>query len=75
MLNKFEVILNSIADGVFTIDTNWRIESFNAAAERITGFTAEEAIGKVCREIFRANMETISKWVVRGQWLPTLPGN
>ena len=56
MQNKFEVILNSIADGVFTIDTNWRIESFNAAAERITGFTAKEAIGKVCREIFRTNI-------------------
>ena len=50
------MILNGIADGVFTIDANWRIESFNAAAETITGFTAEEAIGKVCREIFRTNI-------------------
>jgi len=41
---------------VFTIDTNWRIENFNAAAEKITGFAAEEAIGKVCREIFRTNI-------------------
>jgi len=54
--SQFEVILNSIADGVFTIDTNWRIKSFNAAAERISGFEAKEAIGKVCRRIFRTNV-------------------
>jgi PAS domain S-box-containing protein len=53
---KFEVILDSIADGVFTINSDWRIELFNKAAERITGFSADEAIGKVCREIFRTNV-------------------
>ena len=53
---RFEVILDSIADGVFTVDTEWRIELFNAAAERITGYKAEEAIGRVCREILRANL-------------------
>jgi len=45
-IEKFEAILNQIADGVFVIDQYWRIEFFNAAAERITGFSAEEAIGK-----------------------------
>lgn len=27
-----EIILNSIADGVFTVDQEWRITSFNRAA-------------------------------------------
>jgi PAS domain S-box-containing protein len=51
-----EIILNSIADGVFTVDLEWRITSFNRAAEEITGVTASEAIGRPCCEVFRANV-------------------
>jgi PAS domain S-box-containing protein len=51
-----ETILNSIADGVFTVDQGWRITSFNRAAERITGVPASEAIGKRCSEIFHADI-------------------
>jgi PAS domain S-box-containing protein len=50
-----QLILDSIADGVFTVDHEGRITSFNKAAERITGFSEEEAIGQYCHEIFRAN--------------------
>ena len=49
------LILDSIADGVFTVDQQGRITSFNKAAERITGFSKEIAIGQYCHEIFRAN--------------------
>jgi len=55
-LDFFQTILDSIADGVFTIDKNRRITSFNRAAERITGFSCSEAIGKECYEIFHANI-------------------
>jgi len=51
-----ETILDSIADGVFTIDRNSRITSFNKAAERITGYSKEEAIGQFCYDVFRANI-------------------
>jgi PAS domain S-box-containing protein len=51
-----EIILESISDGVFTVDPEWRIMSFNRAAEAITGITREEAIGRHCWEVFRANM-------------------
>jgi PAS domain S-box-containing protein len=50
------LILDSVADGVFTVDREGRITSFNRAAERITGFSREEAIGQYCHEIFRANI-------------------
>lgn len=50
------IILDSIADGVFTVDRRWRITSFNKAAERITGFSKEEAVGQYCYEIFRTNL-------------------
>ena len=51
-----KVVLDSISDGVFTIDYNWEITSFNRAAEEITGITREEAIGRHCWEVFRSNM-------------------
>ncbi len=51
-----EIILESISDGVFTIDNDWKITSFNNAAEKITGIQRKEAIGKYCWDIFRSNM-------------------
>lgn len=52
----YQVILDSIADGVFTVDLNWQITSFNKAAEDITGISREEAVGRPCFEVFRANV-------------------
>jgi PAS domain S-box-containing protein len=49
-------ILDSITEGVFTVDSNWKITSFNRAAEKITGIPRERAIGQRCRDIFRANI-------------------
>jgi len=54
--DSFSIILDSIADGVFTVDKEWQITSFNKSAERITGFSKEEAIGQYCYEIFRTNV-------------------
>src|SRR6056297_32325 len=54
--NVTEIILESISEGVFTVDKDWRITSFNRAAEEITGVAREEAIGKHCWEVFRSNM-------------------
>jgi len=51
-----EAILESISDGVFTVDLEWRITSFNRAAETITGVSRKEAIGRSCCEVFRSSM-------------------
>jgi len=51
-----EAILESISDGVFTVDPEWRITSFNRAAEEITGVSRKEAIGRRCSEVFRSSM-------------------
>jgi len=53
---KKDVILNSIADGVFTVDENWRITTYNRAAEEITGIPREKAIGQVCKDVLRADV-------------------
>ena len=50
------IILDSISDGVFTIDHDFRITSFNRAAEEITGFSRAQAIGRFCRDIFKSKM-------------------
>ena len=59
--NSFEIthtniILDSITDGVFTVDENMVITYFNKAAERITGLSKEEAIGQYCFEVMRSNI-------------------
>ena len=51
-----DVILDSIADGVFTVDRQWRITSFNRAAEAITGVSRHEAIGQLCRDVLKAEI-------------------
>jgi len=50
------IMLDSINEGVFTVDQDWRITSFNRAAERITGIARQEALGKLCSEVFRASI-------------------
>src|SRR5579875_62503 len=49
-------ILDSINEGVFTVDPDWRITAFNRAAEQITGVPRQDAIGRVCCEVFRASI-------------------
>jgi PAS domain S-box-containing protein len=51
-----KIILDSIADGVFTVDRDWNITSFNRAAERIAGIAAKKAVGQKCFDVFHANV-------------------
>ena len=50
---SFVEILNRIPDGLFTTDHEWRITYFNPAAERITGFSAYDAVGMYCKDVFK----------------------
>ncbi len=54
--DEIAIILDSVADGVFTVDGEFRITSFNRAAEEITGVPREEAVGRPCCEVFRASI-------------------
>lgn len=51
-----DAILESIADGVFTVDSDWNIRSFNRAAEEIAGIERDEAVGRKCWEVLRASV-------------------
>jgi PAS domain S-box-containing protein len=51
--NRLWAILESIGEGVFTVDVDWRITEINRAAEQITGFDRPKVLGKSCAEVFR----------------------
>ena len=50
------VILDSINEGVFTVDLDWHITSFNRAAEWITGVSRKDAMGRPCADVFRTDI-------------------
>jgi len=45
----WETIIETLQDGVLVIDIEGNIMSANPAAERLTGYSSEELIGKSCR--------------------------
>ncbi len=45
------LLLESMADGVFTLNDKGKITSWNPSMERITGYLAKEALGKTCNMI------------------------
>lgn len=54
--NILDAIFNSNIEGTFTIDNKWNVTSFNASAEKITGYKKHEAIGKKCWDIFNSSL-------------------
>ena len=56
LISPTDAILESISDGVFTVDPDWRVTSFNRAAEEITGTARADAIGRRCADVFRSSM-------------------
>jgi PAS domain S-box-containing protein len=53
---RFEAVVQSISDGVLTVDREWRITCFNRAAEEITGYRRPDVLGRFCYEILRSDL-------------------
>jgi PAS domain S-box-containing protein len=51
-----EDIVDSIADGLFTVDADWNITYFNESAQRITGVDSHAAVGRKCWDVFRSSL-------------------
>lgn len=51
---KTGTILNSLAEGVITVDKEFKITFINEAASQMTGFQKDEVIGKVCKNVFKS---------------------
>ncbi len=52
----YEDLFENLAEGIFTINTRWRITSFNRTAERITGYSRNEVLGRFCWDVFRSDL-------------------
>ena len=52
-MNGALAALNSVTDGVLTVDLDSRIVYMNPAAERLTGWSLQEAVGQPSSEVFR----------------------
>jgi PAS domain S-box-containing protein len=48
-IHFIEQIIDTMADGVFTLDNNGRVTSWNRSMERISGYEAAEAMGNTCQ--------------------------
>lgn len=59
--NKAKNLLRSIGDGVIAIDVNWQITDWNLAAQKLSGYSEEEAIGKPLKTVFRLINESDRK--------------
>ena len=46
--NFYRTLLDNLADGVYFVDTERRINYWNSGAERITGHAAEGVVGRTC---------------------------
>jgi PAS domain S-box-containing protein len=49
-------ILDSISEGVFSVDDQWRVTSLNRAAEQLLGISRSEVLGRPCRDVFKSDL-------------------
>ena len=49
LARRLELILDTMADGLFTVDRQGVITAWNRSMERLTGYSGEEALGQTCQ--------------------------
>ena len=52
----YKFIVDSVPSGVITVNQDLKITGFNPWAERVTGYKAEETIGRYCSEILQGGI-------------------
>ncbi len=55
-LRYFPLVLDVVDQGIFTVDPEGRISSFNKAAETITGYLESEVVGRECSSVFKTDL-------------------
>lgn len=53
---NYQGLVDGLPEGVFTLNTSWKISSVNKRAELVTGYRKEEIIGKYCWQVFQSGM-------------------
>ena len=49
------IIFDSLHEGLYSVDKNFKITGFNQAAEHITGYRREEVLGRYCKHVMRTD--------------------
>lgn len=49
-------LLGDLHIGVFTVDSNRKITSFNRTAEFLTGYSEKDVVGKYCHQVFQNDL-------------------
>ncbi len=52
----YRFVIDSLPTAVLTVNADLKITGFNPLAEKITGYSAKEAMGKYCGEILQGSM-------------------
>jgi diguanylate cyclase (GGDEF)-like protein/PAS domain S-box-containing protein len=55
--DRYKQILDSLYDGVYLVDPDRRITYWNSGAERITGYPADDAVGRRCQDNFLVHVD------------------
>jgi diguanylate cyclase (GGDEF)-like protein/PAS domain S-box-containing protein len=57
----YKELLDHIGDGVYFVDLERRIRYWNEGARRLTGYTAEELLGKSCQDDIMCHVDNTGK--------------
>jgi len=63
MAKHWKAIVDTLQDGLLVVDPSGKILSVNPAAERLTGYKADELVGRNCRILDCTGCEIIGKGV------------
>jgi PAS domain S-box-containing protein len=67
---RSRTVINSIADGIYTIDLDMRLTGFSRSAEKMTGYREAEVLGMKCSEVLRSSVcetDCPLKWTLRNR--------
>ena len=52
----FSLILDSVPQGIFTVNARGEITTFNRAAQHITGYSEPDVLGRACSSVFKTDL-------------------
>ena len=55
----YKELLDSLSDGVYFVDLKGRVTYWNKTAERLTGYAAQEIVGKACADNFLKHVDEV----------------
>ncbi len=64
--DAYKRIVENLHDGLYFVDTDRVITYWNKAAERISGFSAEEVIGRSCKDSILTHIDSQGKSLCHG---------